>query len=211
MRHRLEAARARSDTREWVVKRRERTRHLIELGGLVAKAGLVELTGDDRAAIYGALLTAADRLRDEDARADARPLGPPRASRLRGGNGREGRKGRRGLKRCLAAMTDCFLRPYKPLSLRDDTMPWMCFAGSGCHKIGPPADLPNVEPGRHACGRPDRPNRIYLSPTLRSMHDRSCRDRKAGPCIRQKVPSERPPCPNPIVFCASAPFSTARG
>jgi Conjugal transfer protein TraD len=66
MRHRLEAARARSDTREWVVKRRERTRHLIELGGLVAKAGLVELTGDDRAAIYGALLTAADRLRDQE-------------------------------------------------------------------------------------------------------------------------------------------------
>lgn len=66
MRHRLETARARSDTREWVVKRRERTRHLIELGGLVAKAGLVELTGDYRAAIYGALLTAADRLRDDD-------------------------------------------------------------------------------------------------------------------------------------------------
>jgi hypothetical protein len=66
MRHRLEAARARSDTREWVVKRRERTRHLIELGGLVAKAGLVELTGDDRAAIYGALLTAADRLRGDE-------------------------------------------------------------------------------------------------------------------------------------------------
>jgi hypothetical protein len=66
MRHRLEAARSRSDTSEWVVKRRERTRHLIELGGLVAKAGLAELTGDDRAAIYGALLTAADRLRDEE-------------------------------------------------------------------------------------------------------------------------------------------------
>lgn len=35
--------------REWVVKRRERTRHLIELGGLVVKAGLVDLTDDDRA------------------------------------------------------------------------------------------------------------------------------------------------------------------
>jgi Conjugal transfer protein TraD len=66
MRYRLETARSRSDTREWVVKRRERTRHLIELGGLVAKAGLVELTGDDRAAIYGALLNAADCLRDEE-------------------------------------------------------------------------------------------------------------------------------------------------
>ena len=41
--------------REWQVKRRERTRQLIELGGLVAKADLVELTDDDRAALYGAL------------------------------------------------------------------------------------------------------------------------------------------------------------
>jgi hypothetical protein len=38
------------------VQRRERTRHLIELGGLVQKAGLVELADDDRATIYGALL-----------------------------------------------------------------------------------------------------------------------------------------------------------
>jgi hypothetical protein len=50
-RHRLEAARARTATRAWVVNRRERTRQLIELGGLVAKSGLVELTGDDRAAL----------------------------------------------------------------------------------------------------------------------------------------------------------------
>ena len=45
--------------------RRERTRQLIELGGLVAKAGLVDLTGDDRAVLYGALLAVADRLREE--------------------------------------------------------------------------------------------------------------------------------------------------
>ena len=38
------------------MKRRERTRQLIELGGLVVKSGLVELTNDDRAALYGALL-----------------------------------------------------------------------------------------------------------------------------------------------------------
>lgn len=44
------------------MKRRERTRHLIELGGLVVKAGLVHLTKDDRTAIYGALLDIADRL-----------------------------------------------------------------------------------------------------------------------------------------------------
>lgn len=48
------------------MRRRERTHHLIELGGLVQKAGLVELTGDDRAALYGAFLTLAMRLSDED-------------------------------------------------------------------------------------------------------------------------------------------------
>ena len=52
--------------REWVVKRRERTRHLIELGGLVVKAGLVDLTDDDRATLYGAFLDCAARLRSEE-------------------------------------------------------------------------------------------------------------------------------------------------
>ena len=52
--------------REWQVKRRERTRHLIELGGLVVKAGLVDLTDDGRATLYGAFLVLADRLRSED-------------------------------------------------------------------------------------------------------------------------------------------------
>lgn len=47
------------------MKRRERTRHLIELGGLVVKAGLVELTDDDRAALYGAFLATAVMLRSE--------------------------------------------------------------------------------------------------------------------------------------------------
>ena len=47
------------------MKRRERTRHLIELGGLVVKAGLVELTNDDRAALYGAFLEISDMLRSE--------------------------------------------------------------------------------------------------------------------------------------------------
>ena len=44
----------------------ERTRQLIELGGLVAKADLVELTDDDRAALYGAFLTVAAKLREPD-------------------------------------------------------------------------------------------------------------------------------------------------
>ncbi len=48
------------------MKRRERTRHLIELGGLVVKAGLVELVDDDRAVILGLLTEAAARLRSDD-------------------------------------------------------------------------------------------------------------------------------------------------
>lgn len=49
------------------MERRERTRHLIELGGLVQKAGLVELTDDDRATIYGALLDLAELARGDGA------------------------------------------------------------------------------------------------------------------------------------------------
>jgi hypothetical protein len=59
-------ARARHDTRAWVVARRERTRHLIELGGLVVKAKLDTLTDDDRVVIYGALLTLAMVLKGEE-------------------------------------------------------------------------------------------------------------------------------------------------
>jgi hypothetical protein len=51
--------------RTWQVERRKRTRHLIELGGLIVKAGVIELTGDDRAMIYGALLWMADKLHSE--------------------------------------------------------------------------------------------------------------------------------------------------
>ena len=49
------------------MQRRERTRHLIELGGLVQKAGLVELTDDDRVTLYGALLDLAGHARGDDA------------------------------------------------------------------------------------------------------------------------------------------------
>lgn len=62
-RNRLDAARARADTRHWVQDRRTRTRHLIELGGLVQKAGLVDLVDDDRATLFGAFLDIADQLR----------------------------------------------------------------------------------------------------------------------------------------------------
>jgi hypothetical protein len=49
--------------RDWARARRERTRHLIELGGLVQKAGLVELTDDDRATMFGAFLDLANQIR----------------------------------------------------------------------------------------------------------------------------------------------------
>lgn len=48
------------------MKRRERTRHLIELGGLVQKAGLIELTDDDRAVLLGAFLAVAAKLQGEE-------------------------------------------------------------------------------------------------------------------------------------------------
>ena len=53
------------------MKRRERTRQLIELGGLVAKAGLIDLTDDDRALIFGILVEAAAQLRSDDGGAAA--------------------------------------------------------------------------------------------------------------------------------------------
>ncbi|KXV67016.1 conjugal transfer protein TraD [Gluconobacter oxydans] len=52
--------------RDWAKQRRERTRHLIELGGLVQKAGLVELTADDRATLLGAFLELAEQLQGDE-------------------------------------------------------------------------------------------------------------------------------------------------
>jgi Conjugal transfer protein TraD len=66
MTRRAEASQRRTDTRQWVTDRRERTRHLIELGGLVQKAGLIELTDDDRAVLLGAFLVVADKLQGAD-------------------------------------------------------------------------------------------------------------------------------------------------
>ena len=51
--------------RTWQIERRKRTRHLIELGGLVVKAGIVDLTGNDRAMIYGAMIWIAEKLKSE--------------------------------------------------------------------------------------------------------------------------------------------------
>ena len=77
---RMEAGQLRTDNRGWIVQRRERTRHLIELGGLVQKAGLVDLTNDDRATIYGALLELVGRAR-EDAAGDTLVLWKRRGRR----------------------------------------------------------------------------------------------------------------------------------
>jgi len=52
--------------RTWQVERRKRTRHLIELGGLVVKSRLVELTGDDGSTILGALNWIAGKLQSEE-------------------------------------------------------------------------------------------------------------------------------------------------
>jgi hypothetical protein len=51
--------------RAWQVERRKRTRHLIELGGLIVKAGVVDLTGHDRATILGALIWIAGKLQSD--------------------------------------------------------------------------------------------------------------------------------------------------
>jgi len=75
MQDRITRAQARHDTRDWVQERRARTRQLIELGGLVQKAGIVELLDDDRAALLGAMMDLANQLRggrDADTGADAR-------------------------------------------------------------------------------------------------------------------------------------------
>ena len=61
---RITRAQSRDHTRQWVQDRRARTRQLIELGGLVQKAGLVELTDDDRATLLGAFLELAGQLRN---------------------------------------------------------------------------------------------------------------------------------------------------
>lgn len=66
LRNRLDRDRARDDKRQWIQDRRARTRHLIELGGLVQKAGLVELTNDDRATLLGAFLDLATRLQEQE-------------------------------------------------------------------------------------------------------------------------------------------------
>src|SRR3954469_19916728 len=65
---RTERTHARSDTRTWMQARCARTRRLIELGGLVQKSGLADRLGDDRAALMGALMLAAEMLTNADAK-----------------------------------------------------------------------------------------------------------------------------------------------
>ena len=59
--------------RAWQIQRRKRTRHLIELGNLVVKSTIVDLTGGDRTTILGALIRIAEKLKG-DQREQARAL-----------------------------------------------------------------------------------------------------------------------------------------
>ena len=59
---RLTKAEALASHRDWVAERRARTRHLIELGGLVVVARLADRLEDDRAALLGAFLMVSDLL-----------------------------------------------------------------------------------------------------------------------------------------------------
>ena len=59
---RLTKAEALASHRDWVAERRARTRHLIELGGLVVVARLADRLEDDRAALLGAFLMVGDLL-----------------------------------------------------------------------------------------------------------------------------------------------------
>ena len=56
---------ARAHQQERQADRRARTRRLIELGGLVQKAGLVELTGNDRTVLFGGLLLVSELLQSD--------------------------------------------------------------------------------------------------------------------------------------------------
>lgn len=80
--------------RAWQVERRKRTRNLIELGGLVVKAGIVELTNDDRAIIYGALLRIAAKLQSQEGE-DARDTWGAKGRQAFDAERREERIGRR--------------------------------------------------------------------------------------------------------------------
>nr|WP_249731297.1 conjugal transfer protein TraD [Chelatococcus sp. HY11] len=48
------------------IERRKGARHSIELGGPVVKAGIINLTGDNRAMIYGTMIWIAEKLKSED-------------------------------------------------------------------------------------------------------------------------------------------------
>ncbi len=83
--------------RSWQVERRKRTRRLIELGGLVVKAGIVDLTGDDRATIFGALVWMADKLQSDQGER-ARALWAAKGKQaLEAGPGTHNRTDRTGL------------------------------------------------------------------------------------------------------------------
>ncbi|CDX55597.1 Conjugal transfer protein traD [Mesorhizobium plurifarium] len=80
--------------RTWQVERRKRTRHLIELGGLVVKAGIVGLTNDDRTIIYGAMLWITAKLHSHEGE-HARDLWAARGKQAFASNQHEEQNGQR--------------------------------------------------------------------------------------------------------------------
>ncbi|HTR12396.1 MAG TPA: conjugal transfer protein TraD [Roseiarcus sp.] len=85
--NRQQAAGARHVLRVWQVERCKRTRHLIELGGLVVKARVVDLTGDDRAVVLGALLWMEDKLKSNHGEQARAPWGRKGKGDIRFGTG----------------------------------------------------------------------------------------------------------------------------
>ncbi len=85
--------------------RRERSKHLIELGGLVQKAGLVVLTDDDRAMLYGALLDIAARMQGDDG-AHAKALFKRRGARAFAAEAEEAAQVAREAKRAGAGVDE---------------------------------------------------------------------------------------------------------
>ena len=73
--------------RAWQVERRKRTRHLIELGGLVVKAGIVDLTGDDRAIDPRRAALDGRQAQKRSRRTGASALGRKGEASVRGGPG----------------------------------------------------------------------------------------------------------------------------
>jgi hypothetical protein len=202
--------------RGWVVQRRERTRHLIELGGLVQKAGLVELADDDRA-------TSTARCSIwPDARGRIRPAdrwrsGSGAASRIRRGSGGAGG---------LAMRLDDYRvmkRPDKKLESAWGLWSEKARAGSIFFRANSPPAKPSIictaiAPGRTINEQPRYRNDPQPGPHARlcARHPRRSRNARRpmprpAPISRSKAwtsPSANRPCSK---CCAPKPCPPRHG